>query len=433
VITSTDPPGRLRTLGGETFRALKSRNYRLFLLGQLVSQLGTWVQLVAQALLVLRLTDSGVALGTVTACQFLPTLILGPWGGVVSDRLDKRRLVLTTQCVMFVFAAMLGTLVLLDRVEIGHVYVLAALLGTVKVFDDPPRRTLAMDFVDRAHIANAVGLNSAVIQVTRIIGPAVAAILISTVGIGWCFIANAVSFLAVIVSTAAIDRDAFPTARLARGRGQIRDGLRYMRAEPALRRCLFMLVVVASMAFNWHVLLPLVAKRVLHGDAGTYATLAALMGVGSLCGALFVARLQSVDDRFLGRAAIGFGLATFALAAAPNFIATAVVTVIWGASVFLFLTAAQTILQMHSIDVMRGRVMAMFGVVVVGVMPLGGMVTGWTADRFSTRTAVLVGGVAALTAGITMLFTSDRAGSFVVEDGPMPALAGFGVNSEVDG
>jgi MFS family permease len=370
---------RLRLAARGTFQSLQVRNFRLFLIGQMISQIGTWVQIVAQSLLVLRLTDSGVALGIVIACQFVPTLLFGAWGGVLCDRLDKRKL-------MF-----------------GAVYVFAGLLGMAKVFDDPPRRTLSVDLVDEPLIPNAVGLNGAVIQLARVIGPGIAAALIATLGIGWCFVANAASFAPVLVTMLMMDASGFPTTRLPRAKGQIREAVRYVRGDETLRVSLLLLLTVATLAFNWHVVLPLLAKRTFHGDAGTYALLAMMLGIGSLIGTLLVARRKEVDVGFLAACALAFGITTIALAASPTLAVALAVTMVWGGWIFIFLTGAQTVLQMNSEPLMRGRVMALFGVVVIGVMPLGGLLSGALADAYGTRWAVAFSGISSIAGGAVTL------------------------------
>jgi predicted MFS family arabinose efflux permease len=254
-------------------------------------------------------------------------------------------------------------------------------------------------------------LNSAVVQVSRIIGPAVAALLIASVGIGWCFLANAASFIGVLVTIAYMGPVTFPTERLVRARGQIRDSLRYVWTNQQLRVTLLLLLAVSMLSLNWNVLLPLMAKRVLHGNETTYALLATFLGSGSLVGSLVVARRHAIDEVFLVRTALAFGASAILVSVAPNLALVAVATCLWGGTSFAFLAGAQSLLQLGSEPMMSGRVMALFGVVCLGVMPLGSVLSGWMADHLGTRIALSFGGATAFLAALAALVAVRRFGS----------------------
>jgi MFS family permease len=403
-----------------TFRSLAHRNFRLLFTGMAVSMVGTWLQFIAQALLVLRLTDSGVALGIVTAAQFGPILLFGAWAGVLCDRVDKRRLMFATQAAMMVLAVALGVLVLSGRATIGVVYVFAGLTGVAIAFDNPVRRTILTELVDDDDLHNAVSLNSAVITASKIVGPALAAVLVSTVGIGWCFVLNGLSFVAVLWALRAMDgREIRSSERLPKAKGQIRAGLAYVWSQPDLRVPLLMMSVIATLAFNWHVLIPLLATRDLGGDSTTYAVLTTAMSIGSMAGALLLARRRVVDTHFLARGCVLFGLASLALSLAPNLAVACVTGVIVGASGIALLSGTMTLLQLGAVPVMRGRVMALFSIVFLGSTPVGGPLSGWVAEHLGSRVAIGMGAVAALTTGVVALAVARR--QVVVADG-MPDL-----------
>ncbi|MGH2748880.1 MAG: MFS transporter, partial [Actinomycetota bacterium] len=269
------------------FRSLRVRNYRIYFFAQIISMIGTWAQITAQMWLVLQLTGSGVALGVVSALQFLPVLIGGAWGGVIADRFDKRRLLMATQGAGGLIAIALGTLTVAGVVELWMVYALAVLMGCVLVVDVPTRQSFLTEMVGKTELANAVGLNSTVFTTARIVGPAVSAALISTVGIGWAFMLNGFSYVAVISGLRAMDPSALMRSEpVTRTKGQLLDGLRYVWAKPVLRSSLLLMAVVGTLAFNFRIFLPLMAESVFDGDAGTYGILSSVMGAGTLVGAL---------------------------------------------------------------------------------------------------------------------------------------------------
>ncbi len=413
---------RLRMVTGETFRSFKVRNFRIFFVGQAISQAGTWLQFIAQALLVLRLTDSGVALGIVTACQFLPVLVFGAWAGVISDRADKRKLMLVTQSFMMVFAFALGALVLSHHETVNWVYLLAGLTGIANAFDNPSRRVMITELVGEDDMANAVSLNSALITGSRVIGPALAAWLISGVGIGWCFMANAASFIAVLIALAMIDpSELHLNERVPKQKGQIREGFQYVWRDPELRLAMALMGVVATLSFNWNVLLPLLAVHNFHGTANTYAFITTVFSVGSLAGSLWIARRQTMTTTFLARTSVAFGLASGLIALAPNPWTAAVAGAIAGATGIAFLSATMTSLQLGSIPAMRGRVMALYSILFLGSTPIGGPLSGWIAQQFDTRWALWMGAVAAAASGAVALGALRKREPVV--EGRLPVMA----------
>ncbi len=409
---------RLRHATGETFRSLRVRNFRVFFVGQTISQVGTWLQFIAQVLLVLQLTDSGVALGLVTAFQFLPVLVFGAWAGVISDRVDKRRLMFVTQTAMMVFALVLGLFVLSGHITVAGVFVLAALTGTANAFDNPSRRVMITELVSEDEMANAVSLNSALITGSRVVGPALAAWLINSVGIGWCFVTNAASFVAMLIALAMIRPEQLHlNERVPKEKGQILEGFRYVWHNDELRLAIVLMGVVATLSFNWQVLLPLFAEHELHGNDNTYAFITTIFSVGSLIGSLLIARRTTMDNRLLARAAVGLGFASFLVALAPTPLTAGLAGALAGATGIAFLSATMTALQLESIPAMRGRVMALYSILFLGSTPIGGPLAGWLAQAYGTRWSIALGATAALAsgfAGLAVLRRRDRVAEPVV-------------------
>ena len=388
----------------DTFRSLRIRNYRLYWIGQAVSMTGTWLQFIGQALLMLSLTDSGLALGLVTACQFVPVLFFGGWAGVLADRVDKRRLMYVTQSAMMLFAFTLAGLVLGGWIEAWHVYALAALTGVAAAFDQPARRSLVAELVDQDHINNAVGLSSAVFTGSRILGPAMAGLLISTVGVGWCFLINGVSFVGALAGLALMDPSKFYAApRVAKAKGQIRAGIRYVWSTPSLRLTMGLVAVVAALGFNWPVLVPLLATRTFHGSATTYTIITSMMSVGSLIGSLMLARRREVSLRFLVMTCVAFGAASMLFAASPT-VPIAVVTGILAAGLGItFMSGTMTFIQVEALPEMRGRTMALYTIVFLGTTPIGGPLAGWVAEQYGARAGLALGGLVAGAVGLAAL------------------------------
>jgi MFS family permease len=355
--------------------------------------------MVATAWLVLRITGSGVALGIDTALAFGPILLLGPLGGVIADRFDKRRILIATQFAYGVLAIALWGLVATDVVQLWMVYGLSFLQGVVTSIDNPTRQSFYSEMVRPRDLTNAVSLNGAVMTGTRIVGPALAGVLIAGVGMEWCFLINGLSYLAVIAGLSVMDKGELRPNNSRLGAGAIREGLRYVWRTDALRRPLLLMSVLFLFSFNYSVLLPLFAERTFDGDAGTLGLLFSLMGVGSLGGALTMAGRANPSERRLALAAIVVGVVTILVSLAPSLdLALAGMIPLGAASVAFFVTANST-LQLTARPEMRGRVMALYGMVFLGSTPFGGPVAGWVGEHFDARVGLAGGGLVALATG----------------------------------
>ncbi len=405
-----------------TFHSVRhSRNFRLFFYGQAVSVTGTWMQYVASAWLVLRLTGSGVALGVVTALSFAPVLFLGAWGGVLADRHDKRRILLATQIAFAVLALALWAIVATDVVELWMVYVLSFLQGVVTAIDTPTRHSFFAEMVGTRHLTNAVSLNSAVMTGTRVVGPAVAAALIAGIGLASCFLVNGVSYLAMIGALIAMRPEELRRTPRPEGRGHLREGLRYVWSTPALRVPLIVMTVVFTLSFNFSVLVPLLAEETFRGDAGTLGALLAAMGVGSFAGALVMAnRARPGLDR-ISRSIAVLGAVSILAAAAPTLGAEIALQVALGLASIVFMITANTTMQLSARADMRGRVMALYSIVFLGGTPIGAPLAGWSADALGPRWGIALGGAIALATGLVALWTTRVAPR--EDEEPVPATA----------
>jgi len=393
-----------------TFHSLRVRNFRLFIVGQLISTSGTWMQGVAGPWLVLQLTHSGTALGIDTALTFLPILLFGAFGGVVADRFDNRRIMIVTQLLYAVPATTLWLLVITHVVQVWMVYSLSFLTGMVTAIDMPTRQSFYLEMVGPADLTNAMSLNTATFTGTRIIGPVIAAAIIATVGVGPVFLINGISYLAVVVAVLAMrTSDLRPRARAERKPGQIREGIRYVWGNPALRLPMLVMAAVFLFSFNFMVLLPLLAVRTFRGGASTYGHLLALFGVGSLGGALFMAsRSARANVRLLVLLGLGFGGFTAAVGLAPSLPIEWVLMVGLGAVAISFAITANSTLQLNSSDPMRGRVMALYSVVFLGSTPVGGPIAGWVGQHLGPRVGLTGGGLIAVAAGLAGLAAVSR-------------------------
>jgi MFS family permease len=390
---------RASALANRTFSALRFRNYRLYFFAQAISFSGTWMQSIAQAWLVLKLTGSGTALGTVMAMQFLPTLFLAPFGGMIADRLDKRRLIMATQSVAGLLALVLGLVTISGRVELWMVYAIAAGFGAVTAIDNPSRQTFVMEMVGPADVSNAVTLNSVVVNAARVIGPAIGGVLIVTVGIGQCFVVNAVSYLAVVVALMLIRREELhPSARSVRAPRQLRDGFHYAWNTPTLRTTLVMLVLIGTFTYEFSTTLPLLARFTFDVGATGLAIMTSLMGVGAVVGGLVVAGSgPATPRRFVVMAAL-FGTLVCLLSAMPTIVLVYAIMPFVGAASVAVIALSNATLQLNSAPTFRGRVMALFSMAFLGSTPIGGPLLGFVAEQTSPRFSLLVGGLAALVA-----------------------------------
>ena len=390
---------KVRAAWNQTFHSLRIRNYRLYFVAQLISVSGTWMQTVAQAWLVLHLTGSGVDLGIVVGLQFLPMLLFGPFGGLVADRVNKRRLLYLTQTAGGILALVLGILVVSHLVQLWQVYLLATLLGMVNVFDNPTRQTFVMEMVGRDELPNAVSLNTVVMNTSRVVGPAIGGVVITVFGLGICFFVNAASYVAVIVGLSMMrSKELHPTQRVVRAKGQIRQGFRYVWRTPSLRNTLLAVAVIGIFAYNFTVTLALLAKVTFHGGVGTYSLLTSCMGIGAVVGGLFAAHRARPTPRLLQVLALVFGGLLAAVALAPTLISAAALIVLMGAASIGFIATANASLQLASEPAMRGRVMALYAMAFLGTTPIGAPLVGAIAQWTSPRIALLIGAVATVVA-----------------------------------
>jgi MFS family permease len=389
---------------GRVFRSLRERNFRLFFTGHAVSVTGTWMQRVGQDWLVLELSDSAVAIGITTALQFLPMLFLGMLGGVAVDRVDRRRLLVATQSVSAALAGLLAVLSLTGVIQLGMIYALALGLGLVTVFDVPGRQAFLTDMVPPEDYVNAQALNSTVHNVGRLVGPAVAGLLIASVGTGAAFLVNALSFVAVLVALLRIDPARLHRAEPApRAKGQVSEGLRYIWSHPDLRACMVLVAVVALFGQNFRVVLPLLARDTFGAGAQAYGWLTSALGVGAVLGALAAATRHHASPRSLLLWTVAFGGVNLAAAAAPDLWLALAAMVAVGIANITFNTLGRTLLQLRAERHMQGRVIALHGVVFLGSTPFGGPLLGWVCERWGARAGFLVAGVTALLAAVPFL------------------------------
>jgi MFS family permease len=412
---------RLATAPRRTFRSLAVPNYRLYLAGHAVSVAGTWMQRVAQDWLVLQLSDSAVALGVSTALQFLPTLLFGLWGGVLVDRVDRRRAIMVTQAVSAVLAGILAALVLGDAVTLWMVYALAFGLGLVTVVDVPARHAFVTEMVGPADYVNAQALNSTVHNAGRLVGPALAGLLIATVHIGAAFAVNAVSFAAVLFGLARMDpRRLRPREPVPRARGQARQGLRYVWRHPELRACMLLVAVVALLGQNFRVVLPVLARETFHGGPEAYGWLTSALGVGAVIGALASAARLTATAWSLLTWTGAFAVVNVVAAGAPAFGVALALMVGVGVANICFNTLARVLLQLNADAGMQGRVIALHSLIFLGSTPIGGPVSGWVCEQWGARAGLLLAGVSAAVVAVAVLpqLRRNRAGTGSVQGEP---------------
>jgi MFS family permease len=391
----------LQTSARRIFSSLSNPNYRKYFLGQTTSLIGTWMQTTAQSWLVFTLTHSATDIGVVVALQTLPVLLFGPYGGVIADRVDKRRLMIGLQSMMGLQAAALAVLSILHVVTYLDVCLLAVVLGLNNAFENPSRQAFVLEMVGPENLRNAVSLNSTMNNVARAVGPAVAGVLIAWVGEGWCFALNALSFVAVVGSLVTMDRTALkPSTPTPRAKGQLREGFRYVAKTPKLAIPLVMMALAGMLAYEFQVTLPIVAGKVFHGSSATYGLLLAAMGAGAVIGGLWTAARGKTGSRALTRAAFVFGICMTFAALAPflgiEFIAIAIV----GFASVAFLSMANSTLQLNTDPQMRGRVMALWAVAFMGSTPIGGPLIGWITSAAGARVGLGVGAASCFAAGL---------------------------------
>ncbi|MFT4085462.1 MAG: MFS transporter [Nocardioides sp.] len=405
-----------------TFAALGSPAYRRYFIGQAFSLPGTWMQTIAQGWLVLELTDSGTVLGLVTAAQFVPVLLLAPYAGLMADRHPKRLLLILTQSTMAAVALVLAVLTLSGHVGVAAIVIGAVVLGIATAQDNPTRQAFVSELVDRELVRNAITLNSIAINCARAVGPAIAGILVAAVGAGWCFAANAVSFVAVIAALVTLPLPTAAVIAAPRASGQLRAGLAHVLGRRELLLPLSAIALVGTLAWEFPVTLPMLARGGLHGDSRTYGWLTTAMGVGAVAGGLAVARHSGVGLRRMAVAGLGFGTAIGVLALSPNVIVAVGVAVLVGAGGTIFMSVANATIQLASADEFRGRVMSLWSISFAGSTPIGGPLLGIVAEHVSARAALGVGAVGcALAAGVGLAGASGIIGTRAAPVAPEPS------------
>jgi MFS family permease len=402
--------GRVRGATRRTFSSLRTRNFKLFFFGQLISNTGNWLTIVALTLLVLHLThQSGVAVGGLAACQFGPILFLSVWGGAIADRSDKRKVLYLTQSLEMAQSVVLTGLAFMHHPPLAALYVTATFGGVFLAFDNPLRRSFVTEMVPREDVPNAVALYSAIVNTSRIFGPALAGVLVVTLGYGWCFTIDAVSYVTVLgalwmMRPAELRRQPVPP----RQKGDVRAALRYVAAMPNLWIPFVMLTVVGIFGYNFNVVLPLFVEKGLGRGAGAFTLVYALFSTGALVSALVVASHNLMKVRHIIIGAAAFGVAMVVMAGVPNIEFALPLVFLVGVTSILYMTATTAIVQIEADQAMHGRILALQTVLMVGTAPIGGPLLGWIADAFGARAPVVVGGVASLAAALWGWLTSRR-------------------------
>jgi MFS family permease len=392
-----------------TFRSLRHWNARVFFAGLLVSNVGTWLQLTAMSLLVYRLTGRAIDLGITVALQFLPVLLLGAWAGAVADRHDKRTLAIITQAGLAAQAILLGVLDLAGAASVGVVWSLTLVLGVLNAFDNPARRGLVIELVEPEDISNATSLNTAVMTGARVFGPALAAVLVETVGTAWCFLLNGASFAAVLVSLFVLRVDELhPSPRIARGGQPVRAALSFLGHRRDLLVVVVVLTIVSTFAFNYQVSLPKLADERWGGE-GSFGLILSATSVGSLIGSLLTARLAVTTMRWYLGCTMLLGVSGLVMAWAPNLVAALALAIPLGIGGAGFVTGANAIVQQESPSDMRGRLLALTAVAFLGSTPIGGPITGIVGDRISAEWSLAYGSIVAIaTTVVAMVMLAGR-------------------------
>lgn len=382
-----------------TFSSLRIRNYRYYFAGQSLSLIGTWMQSITQSWLVFAMTHSGFKVGLLVALQTLPILVLGPIGGTIADRFGKYRIIFWTQGFAGLQALLLAGLELSGHLTLWPLYAVAFSLGMINTVDNPTRQTFIVEMVGRDQLPNAVTLNSVMVNAARAIGPAAAGIMIATIGSGWCFLVNGISFAFVLFALKMMDKSELsPAPRSARLRGQLSEGFRYVGRTPVLRDALIMMALIGCLTYEFQTSLPLIAGNTFHGDSRTYGYLTAFMGIGAVIGGLIAAGNHRRGPRRLVTTASVFGMVVLFAAASPSLVVEEVALLLVGACSVSFLALGNATLQLESEPHMRGRVMSLWSVAFLGSTPVGGPIVGFVGGSAGARYALGLGGAAALTA-----------------------------------
>lgn len=392
-----------------TFESLHVRNFRLFFTGQLISQVGNWITAIALVLLVLHRTHSGIAVGALTAVQFGPVLLLGAWAGLIADRSNKRHLLIVTQTLEMLQSFSLAALAFWPGAPLWSFYAVAFSGGVMLAFDNPTRRSFVSELVPPSQIQNAVSLNSALMTSSRIFGPALAGLLSITVGFGWCFALDGLSYLAVLASLMMMRPAELSRPKVTdRERGQVRAGLRYVRRTPDLWIPLVMMAVIGTLTFNFAVVIPLFVERSLGGSDASYTLLYSALSVGSLMGALAAAHRKRVEIKTIATSATLFGVTMLVFALTPKLGAAFPLALVVGFTSVWFMTASTVMMQLRSDPQMRGRVLALQAIVFLGSTPVGGPLLGYICDAMGPRAGVALGGLAAIGAAAWGMFAARQ-------------------------
>lgn len=394
---SVEPNGWLHQFGAP----LTVRNFRRYVTGQALSLIGTWVETVAQGLLVLQLTHSGLLLGLTTAARYAPVLLLSPYAGLLVDRYDKRWVLLVTQIGLGGVSFLLGLAVLTGEVGLWQITILAIVFGTLSAADNPARLAFVSEVVGPSLVRNAIALNSTLVNVARVLGPTIAAVVIHSAGIGWCFVINAASFLLVVGSLLTLDiSQLHPTDPIGSVRGQFRDGLRYAATIPEIIRPLLMMALVGTLAFEYEVTLPLLAHGTFHGGPDAYCWLLRAFGIGAVIGGAWAAGRSRTGVIPLTRVAFSYAAAMMTLALSPTLWAAVMAAGLVGLATIFFLTTGNSTVQLASEPRYRGRIMALWSSALVGSTPIGAPIVGAVSQVFDPRTAIALGAIACLIAGV---------------------------------
>jgi MFS family permease len=408
----------------KSFHSLGVPNYRRYFVGQMISLSGTWMQTVAAVWLILGLTGSGVAVGLTTALQFLPMLLFGAWGGLLADRISKRRLLIATQALMAIPAVGLLAVTATGVVAPWMVYLAVFAMGLVNSVDNPTRQSFVMEMVGPDRVVNAVSLNSVIVQAARIAGPAAAGLLIAAFGVVPCFAINALTFVAMIVALWGMDPERLHRSPAAgREPGAIRAGLRYVLATPELFVPLALMALVGTLGFNFQVVLPLLATFSFGGGPTTYGVLVSAMAVGSIAGALVNGSHGRAGPRLIVGGALAFGVLALLSAAMPSLVLEIPVLAGLGAAAVTFAATINSTLQLAVSPEMRGRVMALYSVVFLGSTPIGGPLVGWLSQAYDPRVALLLAGVAGISAAWAARLSFARIRDRATEDHTEPLAA----------
>lgn len=405
------PPGQswLGRLLRQTFISLRNRNYKLFFIGQTISNTGNWLTNVALTLLILKLTRSGLAIGLLTACQYGPVLILSAWAGAVADRHDKRKMLLLTQSLEMTQSVGLASLAFMRHPPIIGLFVLALCGGILLSFDNPLRRSFVSEMVIGEDLPNAIVLYSTIVNVSRIFGPALAGLLVVTLGYGWCFAIDASTYSAVLICLYLMrEKDLHREPIDSRSKGSVREGLRYVLATPVLWISLGMLAAIGTLSHNFNVTMPLLVTGPLHSSEGVFTILYSVFSFGALVSALVVAHRSLVQMEHVILGAVALGATMILLAIMPNVALAAPVIFAVGVSSILYTTATTTIVQVEAKHEMHGRVLALQSILQMGTAPIGGPLCGWMADAFGARAPIILGGIVCMMAAAFGYYASRR-------------------------